>query len=63
MSLHKLIVTAIAVLLVVFLYNLPKVVVDNDSAQTGLSRSAATSVTSHDFAKPSKAFVGLPSAS
>ncbi|MFY0651486.1 MAG: tetratricopeptide repeat protein [Cyclobacteriaceae bacterium] len=36
MSLHRIVVSVVAVVLVVLLYNLPRVVVDNDSTETGI---------------------------
>lgn len=47
MSLHKIIVSVVAVVLIILIYNLPKVVVDNDSTETGVA-SRGTEV-SHDF--------------
>ncbi|MFT7032425.1 MAG: tetratricopeptide (TPR) repeat protein [Cyclobacteriaceae bacterium] len=44
---HKTIVSVIAVILIIFIYNLPKVVVDNDSTETGIG--TATTEVSHDF--------------
>lgn len=47
MSLHRIIVSVVAVVLVILIYNLPKVVVDNDSTETGVG--SENSEVSHDF--------------
>jgi tetratricopeptide (TPR) repeat protein len=47
MSLHKIIVSVVAVVLIILIYNLPKVVVDNDSTETGIGSESAE--ISHDF--------------
>tara|TARA_R110000868_G_scaffold76311_2_gene219507 strand:+ start:778 stop:1590 length:813 start_codon:yes stop_codon:yes gene_type:complete len=48
MSLHRIAVSVIAVVLVIILYNLPKVVIDNDSTETGIT-GENESMVSHDF--------------
>lgn len=48
MSLHRIAVSVIAVVLVIILYSLPKVVIDNDSTETGIA-SENESIESHDF--------------
>ena len=48
MSIHKIVVSVIAAVLVVILYNLPRVVVDNDSSETGIT-SDPEPITAHQF--------------
>ncbi len=48
MSIHRITVSIIAVVLAILLYNLPRVVVDNDSTETGVG-SSESQATSHDF--------------
>ena len=47
MLLHRTIVSIVAVVLIVFIYNLPKVVVDNDSTETGVGSERIE--VSHNF--------------